>query len=481
MPVDYSKWDKLEISDDEDIECHPNIDKASMIRWHQAALHRQRRERRDKISTLELETTLNDNVAKILKEFSTDQDNIVELIKSFMGICSQIDDMDREMIKKVAVMWNSDRDPRWGPPEPDEVLNSKIKYGETIQQLTGKLKEYKEKNPEFNFNTWLRKELDDLVDRISKRQVIIKKEIEKEREEQNKKITSENMYTGGFDKTIVNKPKPAPKPEEKKTEKKTHKKEKVIETIHTPSADASSKNKDNDKVVIEQEDDDESYISYGPAREFSHINSFEKSYKFIGQHPEIVDQKYQDEILSEAFRAQMDGKFKYAKSCVQQSLIIQYCKSLGSDGISLFFQRMITGFEKAQKMFMEDVNNTYNHIVGRVKIMKEKREAEEAEEKKQIEARLKIAEQPDGTYIWPMDENPSEEEKKKAETFATFTPDIQKALLTMDPDDINAILAKMTKEEGQELIRKCSESGLIQFVEEDEDEDEGDLADNELD
>jgi len=39
MPVDYSKWDKLEISDDEDIECHPNIDKASMIRWHQAALH----------------------------------------------------------------------------------------------------------------------------------------------------------------------------------------------------------------------------------------------------------------------------------------------------------------------------------------------------------------------------------------------------------------------------------------------------------
>jgi len=477
MPVDYSKWDKLEISDDEDIECHPNIDKASMIRWHQAAVHRQRRERRDKISTLELETTLNDSISKILKEFSTDQDDVVELIKSFMGICSKIDDMDREMIKKVAIMWNSDRDPRWGPPEPDEVLNSKIKYGESIKQLTEKLQKHKEENPDFSFNTWLRNELDELVERISKRQVLIKKEIEKEREEQNKKITSENMYTGGFDKTIINKPKPAPKPEEPKT-KKTHKKEKVIETIHTPSADA--KPKDDDKVVIEKEDDDdESYITYGPAREFSHIKDFEKSYKFISEHPEIVDQKYQDEILSEAFHAQMNEKPKYARSCVQQSLIIQYCKSLGSDGISLFFKRMITGFEKAQQMFMEDVDNTYNHIVNRVKILKEKREAEEAEEKRQIEARLKIAEQPDGTYIWPMDENPSEEEKKKAETFATFTPDIQKALLTMDPDDINAILAKMTKEEGQELIRKCSESGLIQFVE--DDEDEGDLADNELD
>jgi cell division cycle protein 37 len=27
--MDYSKWDKLELSDDSDIEVHPNIDKKS--------------------------------------------------------------------------------------------------------------------------------------------------------------------------------------------------------------------------------------------------------------------------------------------------------------------------------------------------------------------------------------------------------------------------------------------------------------------
>lgn len=239
MPVDYSKWDKLEISDDEDIECHPNIDKASMIRWHQAAVHRQRRERKDKISTLELETDLNDSIIKILKDFSTDQPDVIILIKNFMGICSQIDDMDRAMIKKVAIMWNSDRDPRWGPPEPDEVLNSKIKYGETIQQLSEKLKKYKEENTTINFSEWLKNELNELVIRISKRQEIIKKEIEKERIEQNKKITSENMYTGGFDKTIINKPKP--KPVEKVEKKSKPNTKKVIETIHTPSTEKEDK------------------------------------------------------------------------------------------------------------------------------------------------------------------------------------------------------------------------------------------------
>lgn len=40
MPVDYSKWGKIEVSDDED-DTHPNIDTPSLFRWrHQARLER---------------------------------------------------------------------------------------------------------------------------------------------------------------------------------------------------------------------------------------------------------------------------------------------------------------------------------------------------------------------------------------------------------------------------------------------------------
>jgi hypothetical protein len=40
MPLDYSKWKDIEVSDDED-ETHPNIDTASLFRWrHQARMER---------------------------------------------------------------------------------------------------------------------------------------------------------------------------------------------------------------------------------------------------------------------------------------------------------------------------------------------------------------------------------------------------------------------------------------------------------
>ena len=39
--LDYSKWDHIEISDDED-DTHPNVDTASLFRWrHQARLDRE--------------------------------------------------------------------------------------------------------------------------------------------------------------------------------------------------------------------------------------------------------------------------------------------------------------------------------------------------------------------------------------------------------------------------------------------------------
>jgi cell division cycle protein 37 len=55
MPIDYSKWDTLEISDDEDFECHPNVDKKSMMRWKQSQIHKERQQRKDQLGLLTLE------------------------------------------------------------------------------------------------------------------------------------------------------------------------------------------------------------------------------------------------------------------------------------------------------------------------------------------------------------------------------------------------------------------------------------------
>ncbi|KAJ3526462.1 hypothetical protein NM208_g11179 [Fusarium decemcellulare] len=52
MPVDYSKWDALELSDDSDIEVHPNVDKRSFIRAKQNQIHQERQQRKLQIETL---------------------------------------------------------------------------------------------------------------------------------------------------------------------------------------------------------------------------------------------------------------------------------------------------------------------------------------------------------------------------------------------------------------------------------------------
>merc|ERR1711955_155571 len=46
--VDYSKWNNIEVSDDED-ETHPNIDTPSLFRWrHQARVEREEEAKREK-------------------------------------------------------------------------------------------------------------------------------------------------------------------------------------------------------------------------------------------------------------------------------------------------------------------------------------------------------------------------------------------------------------------------------------------------
>ena len=53
--LDYSKWDHIEISDDED-DTHPNVDTPSLFRWrHQARLDRMA-ERNEEWDSLEKST-----------------------------------------------------------------------------------------------------------------------------------------------------------------------------------------------------------------------------------------------------------------------------------------------------------------------------------------------------------------------------------------------------------------------------------------
>ena len=63
--INYSKWDHIEISDDED-DVHPNIDTPSLFRWrHQARVDRMEQSKKEKEEVTKGITTFHQRKAEI--------------------------------------------------------------------------------------------------------------------------------------------------------------------------------------------------------------------------------------------------------------------------------------------------------------------------------------------------------------------------------------------------------------------------------
>jgi cell division cycle protein 37 len=156
------------------------------------------------------------------------------------------------------------------------------------------------------------------------------------------KITSEDIHEG-FSSGHVNKPeaKPAPK-------KKTTTKVQAVEQLNAgasipPTGDQSvSSGAEADVEDIAGDDDEDEHIEPTElGKRFSQIKigEYHKCLRFISENPDVVAEKETDGLLIEAFNSQMAGKDAYAKQCVHQALLLQYCRQLGRDGVSLFFKR----------------------------------------------------------------------------------------------------------------------------------------------
>ena len=77
---------------------------------------------------------------------------------------------------------------------------------------------------------------------------------------------------------------------------------------------------------------------------FSHLplKGYETSWDFIKEHRDVIVPGASDALLVAAFSAQNDGHPIYAKKCVHQSLLLQYCEKLGKDGVTIFFRKSVS-------------------------------------------------------------------------------------------------------------------------------------------
>ncbi|KAN0075829.1 hypothetical protein V8E54_007099 [Elaphomyces granulatus] len=453
MVVDYRKWDALEVSDDSDIEVHPNVDKRSFIRAKQNQIHQQRWERRHEIQTLKYERIINDgmlvHINKLLQALRRHEDSTCdpeELVFQFL-----IDSTDP----------NEDQPP--SPPEGVHVQEKEqLKYSQMMSSLVDQVKkEIDESKPDHRFNAYI-KGVEGHMEKVLKLQQQLLERLAQLEKEEKSKITSDDIHTG-FDSSFVAKPKTEQKGQPPAKTKTT-----AVELLNPKRDDFAAPSSGTEADVEDEGGEDAETIRPSElGKRFAKIKTgdYRTCLQFISEHPEIVAERETDGLLIEAFNNQMEGRSEYARQCVHQALLLQYCRSLGRDGISLFFQRISMKDHKAAILFWNDVNDTYNKIkIRATELSKNNSPGNDPAGVEQIQLHAVDPNTQISINIPPSDSSDSEVVGAR-HIFESFPPGLQRALESESLDEVNKVLGKMSVDEAEEIVEKLSQGGMLSVEE----------------
>lgn len=447
------------MSDDSDIEVHPNVDKRSFIRAKQNQIHQQRYERKHQIETLKYERIVNDGFMR----------RIDGLLTALLSHKDEADKRSPDELMFQSIMESAgDPDQDQPPPRPEGVHAAEKEmptYSKMMATLVDQVKvEVDKTNPANRFDAYVT-EVKAHRDKVESLQTqLLGKLAELEREE-HRKITSEDIHTG-FDSSHINKSKPKESSSATKTASKPKSDKVQAVELLNPGAVKDTQDKEQssgaDADIDEPPEDDSGGDEVQPTelgKQFAQIKigDYRSCLEFISTHPTVVAERETDGLLILAFNSQLDNKPTFAKQCVHQALLLQYCRTLGPDGVGLFFKRITTKGHQAQKVFLDDVNETYERIRVRTKEIAEQRKKEE--EEGGVEQIQLHAVDP-GTAIMinvPGKDSEDEGVRQAREIFEAFPPGLQRALESGKLDEVNKVLGKMSVEEAEEIVRLLGE------------------------
>lgn len=463
MVLDYSKWDNLELSDDSDFEPHPNVDKRSFIRAKQNKIHVERQQRRHQIETLKYERKINDGLLTLVKK-------LISLLESQEP--QEEAHGSAEQVYNALVEVTADPSQDQLPPRPEGVHEREGEpptYSTILATLVDQVKkEIDQPGTENGTNSYITR-LSEHATKIKGLEDQLEAKLAELETEESRKITSDKIHTG-FDSTFVNKSdngKPKPKPKAK-SEATVEQSNVGAVTLNDKSDNAGDKNDQLESVSKggDENDDDSNPEASSLGKEFARIKvgQYQQCLEFIVAHPDIVRPRETDGLLAEAFDGQLAGKEDYARQCVHQALLLQYCRSLGKDGVGLFFKRVMTKGHQGQQVFYDDVNSTYARIRNRCRDIKAQQESSEGKEVEQIQLHP-VEPGTSINIIVPASNSEEEVERQARAVFESFSPSLQKALGSGSLDQVNKVLGEMSVEEAEGVVAKLGESGMLSLQE----------------
>lgn len=475
MPISYDKWDKLEVSDDSDVEVHPNVDTKSFIRAKQRQIHEQRAQRKHEIETLKYERLVNDGLLERINA-------LLDALKRHQEDASQ---KDADEIVFQSLIESAGDPAKDEPPKPPEGVYTHEKEQPRYSKMMGALVDQVKKEVDANKSTDRYKAFVDGVSghltKVQQLQQDLLKRLAGLEKEATAKITSEDIHDG-FNSSHVNKAKPKPKDKPTKAETVellnapkglSSRTRDALKSSEDPVSSGAEADVEDDALLERHEDEDEAEeeaqdisMKLTPeGKQFAKIKlgDYRACLQFISQHPNIVNETTQDALMIEAFNAQMKGQGAYAKTCVHQSLLIQYCRQLGQNGIGMFFKGITTKGHQAQQVFSKDLAETYERIRDRAAKLNE----EEKGEAGGVEQIQLHAVEP-GTEIHinvPQAGSDEPVEQQAREIFDRFPPGLQRALQSGSLDEVNVVLGKMSVDEAEEIVELLGQGGMLSLQE----------------
>lgn len=474
MPIDYSKWDKIELSDDSDVEVHPNVDKRSFINWKQRDIHEKRQQRNIEIKSILIQLTmyakLNARLDSLMEKLEPlellDEKKVKETIDAAYDPKEKFDyhklknDKGEELRKGL-------RDLEFSTDE----IESMPPYNEMVEDL---FTQVKEDHPEVTSDG------DKLINHLKEHRakiddILLKQTIKLDSLLQEKaNLISSDDYHTGFDSSFVNKEKEEAEAKAKAAAdtKSKPKSETALETINTPTGQSSSQAQE-----VVDEYDQLNVLPETAAFAKIPYHQLDKSRDFLLKNSHICTENQKDSLIMTAFDHQLEGNTNKTKQVVHQSLILQYVGQLSGNGqvrarllqgIEMFFSNLMNRSSPVAAAFNDDVERTFQHIQTRCKIILEERQGQANDDESEVPV-IQLRSLDDSTQLTV---NTPFEGSKEHEVFSTkLSKEMQDAIKTGDLDEVNKVFAAMKVEDAEEvleIINECNVIGLSGYLENEE-------------
>lgn len=480
MPIDYSKWDKIEISDDSDVEVHPNVDKKSFIRWKQRDIHEKRMQRNIEIKSILVQLTmyakLNERVNYLLELLSPEQFLNNELVLSTLN--TEFDPNEKfDYEKLVASKGDTLRKGLQDLKFDKEEIENTPPYNEMIEDLFIQIKD-----DHADAKTNGERLVEYLKEHRAKIDDVLSKQTLKLDDLLNQKaqlIVSDDLHTG-FDRSFMNKDKPEEEKEKDKSNEEESKKkaiknqgEKKATTRPSTTRPADTPKGTINNPLVTQSDGEEIEKALLDALElmpetdkFGTIDpkNLAESADYLIKHTKICTEKQKDALIMLAFDAQLEGDTNKAKQIVHQSLLLQYVAQIKGNNtsrddtiraIKLLFTKFQND-EKVKGFFNEEYANTVNHIIERCKVI-EQEQANNASNDEEALIQLRALDENTTLTV-----NIPEEGTKEYEVFSSKLPaEFQSAIRTQSLDEVNKEFAKLKVKDAEKILEIFNECGVI--------------------